>query len=315
MKKTVTFIMSLILCLSLISCNDKETNKTPDNNGGDNGSIVYPEDGYNAEDDSPVALITASIVKNDGDNTTATAEELIETFNNNQEHFNKYYTNANITFNGTIKSILKNQMTMISDNVWEYRDVVVVFEEGFCLVNPPQDLAEFSAGDVVEVSGNIITATTHMMLTVHGPTGSDPTVWVDGSTMGILTVPQTGTIDINSLSVTEFVELFNDNQDKFNKYCTGKTITRTSKISSISKDQMTMVSDSAWEYKEKVVIFEDGFCLVNPPQELADYLPGDTVTFSGNIITATTHMMLTVHGPTKSDPTVWVDGSTAGIIS
>ena len=30
-------------------------------------------------------------------------------------------------------------MTMISDNVWEYRDVVVVFEEGFCTEEDDRD--------------------------------------------------------------------------------------------------------------------------------------------------------------------------------
>ncbi len=319
MKKLLALFLVTLLSITLISCDKideiKEKISPDDKEEVIEGVEDIIEDVLDEEEEEEQEeiekIVSASIANNEGETETLSANELIEIYNGNQAKFNKYYTGAEVNFTAAIESISLNQMTMISDANWGTGNTVVLLEGGWCLVNPPQDLADYMPGDKVQISAKIITAQTHMLVSVHGP--ANGVVWLDGTSGGIISDGGNKEVpSANSLKPSQLVEIFDANQARFNKYYTGVEVTKTGVIDSIALNQYAMKSDDLWNHGCTVVILEDGWCLVNPCDDIADLMPGDTVEFTGKIITAATHMLVQVHGPT-GERVVWIDASNGSI--
>ena len=138
MKKIVSLLLAGALTLSLAAC------------GGENNTT-------NAESDTPnTDTSAATIITNEGDTVTMTAQDLIDAYDSNEASFNKLYQYAEIQFTGTISNIKVDTSVIVEPGSVKAGQQKIVFEEGWCLVlsedNSTYDLADFNAGDVVNVT-------------------------------------------------------------------------------------------------------------------------------------------------------------------
>ena len=140
MKKGVSLILAAALMLSLAAC------------GGGGGATSDGENGTSS----------ATIITNEGDTVTMTAQDLIDAYDSNEASFNKLYQYAEIQFTGTISNIKVDTSVIVEPGSVMAGQQKIVFEEGWCLVlsedNTTYDLADFNAGDVVEVTTSIVGA-------------------------------------------------------------------------------------------------------------------------------------------------------------
>ncbi len=140
MKKGVSLILAAALMLSLAAC------------GGGGGATSDGENGTSS----------ATIITNEGDTVTMTAQDLIDAYDSNEASFNKLYQYAEIQFTGTISNIKVDTSVIVEPGSVMAGQQKIGFEEGWCLVlsedNTTYDLADFNAGDVVEVTTSIVGA-------------------------------------------------------------------------------------------------------------------------------------------------------------
>ena len=133
MKRILALFLALLMALSLCAC------------GGD------------TEADDETAK--ATIVTNEGETVTMTAQELMDEYDTNEARYKKLYKGAKIDFTGTVATIKTNTSVIVEDNSVKATQNKIVFEEGWCLVigaeNTSFDLAEYSKGQKLKVSTGI----------------------------------------------------------------------------------------------------------------------------------------------------------------
>lgn len=124
MKKALSLLLALVLCLGLCACATQ--NSSP-----------------------------AAIIDNDGNSVSMTAKELCDIYSENKAKFDKYYYGATINFTGTVESVRTDFLMNGSD----IRVDRITFKEGWevYLLHAWNDdiLVELSEGTVVEVSSKI----------------------------------------------------------------------------------------------------------------------------------------------------------------
>ena len=135
MKKALSLILALVLCLSLCAC-------------GDGGKISKEP-----------AVTKAKIETNDGNTVEMSAEELFNEYDSNEARFNKLYRGATITLTGTVKYIKVDTSVYSGDSIRPDQNKIV-FEDGWCLIigykNDTYDLADYYPGQKLEVTTGII---------------------------------------------------------------------------------------------------------------------------------------------------------------
>ena len=144
MKKYISLLLALVLCLSLCACGGG-------NNTENNNSSAEKED-----------TTKATVITNEGETVTMTADELIEIYDSNEAKFNKLYSGAKITFVGTISNIKVDTSVIVESGSVKAGQNKIVFEEGWSLVigadNTTVDLADLDVGAVYEVTTSIVGA-------------------------------------------------------------------------------------------------------------------------------------------------------------
>lgn len=135
MKKALSLILAIVLCLGLCAC------------------------GVGTETPTEPAVTKATIVTNEGNTVEMSAEDLFKEFDGNEARFNKLYRGATITFTGTVKYI-KADTAVYSGNSVRPDQNKIVFEDGWCLIigykNDTYDLADYYPGQKLEVTTGII---------------------------------------------------------------------------------------------------------------------------------------------------------------
>ena len=130
MKKALSLILALVLCLSLCAC----------------GSNDAPE-------------TKATITTNEGKTVELSAQDLFNEFDGNEARFEKIYQGATIEFIGTVKYIKTDTLVYDGDSVPAHQNKIV-FEEGWCIIighqNTSFDLADYYPGQKLEVRTGII---------------------------------------------------------------------------------------------------------------------------------------------------------------
>ena len=143
MRKIPVLLLTAILALSLTACGNGK-NADAGNNAAKNSAS------------------TATIITNEGNTVSMTAEELIDAYDSNEASFNKLYQYAQIQFTGTISNIKVDTSVIVDGSGVKGGQQKIVFEEGWCLVlgkdNENYDLADFNSGDVVTVTSSIVGA-------------------------------------------------------------------------------------------------------------------------------------------------------------
>ena len=142
MKKALSLILALALCLSLCACGGRTdtTNEVP----------TQPTE------------IKATISTNEGKTVELSAQDLFNEFDGNEARFNKIYKGATIKFVGTVKYIKTNTLVSTGDGTATSDQHKIVFEEGWCVIighaNTTYDLADYYPGQRLEVSTGILDA-------------------------------------------------------------------------------------------------------------------------------------------------------------
>lgn len=144
MKKLPSFLILAIFMISLVAC------------GNENKTVGAGNDTSNTD------TSVATIITNEGETVTMTAQDLIEAYDSNEVSFNKMYQYAAIQFTGTISNIKVDTSVVVEPGSVRAGQQKIVFEEGWCLAlsenNSTYDLADFNAGDVVKVTSSIFGA-------------------------------------------------------------------------------------------------------------------------------------------------------------
>lgn len=156
MKKILFLVLTATLMLSLVACSG-DTGTI--NSGNETASQEAAHTENNTKDnDAP----GATIITNEGETVTMTAEELIDAYDSNEVSFNKLYQYAEIQFTGTISNIKVDTSVIVDGSGVKGGQQKIVFEEGWCLVlgkdNQNYDLADFNSGDLVTVTSSIVGA-------------------------------------------------------------------------------------------------------------------------------------------------------------
>lgn len=142
-KKIFMLVFVLMISLSIVSC----------------GSSASSD---NENDDAADTSATAVVTTNQGNTVKTTFDELVAAYDANEASFLKTYGYAKIEFTGTIKNIKVDTSVIVEPSSIKASQNKIVFEEGWCLVlstnNTNFDLANFNAGDVVEVETSIVGA-------------------------------------------------------------------------------------------------------------------------------------------------------------
>lgn len=152
MKKTLSLILALLLCLSLCACSDNNTqnNESTEATNDTTGTTNTAE-----------TVNTATITTNEGKTVEVSVQDLFNEYDANEARFNKLYKDAVIEFIGTVKYI------KVDTGVYDGKNVIsgqskIVFEEGWCLIigngNTTYDLADYYPGQKLEVSTGIVSA-------------------------------------------------------------------------------------------------------------------------------------------------------------
>lgn len=136
MKKALSLILALAMCLGLCAC------------GGENS-------GGNKAANNKAVIIT-----NEGKSVAMSAEELFKEYDANEARFNKLYNGATIQFTGTVKNIKADTSVYAGNNSIRPGQNKIVFEEGWCLIigyqNDTYDLADYYPGQKLEITTGII---------------------------------------------------------------------------------------------------------------------------------------------------------------
>ena len=134
MKKALSLILALVMCLSLCAC------------GGGDPSIPTNNE--------------ATVITNEGETVEVSAQDLFDEYDANEARFIKIYHGSTIEFTGTVKQVEVNATVVSNLNSVGPGPSKIVFEEGWCLVlgkdNTKFDLADYYPGQKLEVSTGII---------------------------------------------------------------------------------------------------------------------------------------------------------------
>lgn len=146
MKKVLSAILALVICLSLCAC------------GGGNNT---PETTEPAAEISATATNAATVITNEGKSVEVCAQDLFDEYDANEARFAKIYGGAPIEFVGTVKNIKTNTYVYTGESVSSEQNKIV-FEEGWCLIigreNTTYDLADYYPGQKLKVSTGIASA-------------------------------------------------------------------------------------------------------------------------------------------------------------
>ena len=149
MKKVITLLLTLIICISLCACNTNTSSTAS-----------------TAPTASTASTAAAKIVDNEGNVVEKTSKQLRQVYKDNNAQFDKYYKNANISFTGTISKIDSN----FKENGSPAYDAIT-FEEGWRVYIKHEinqvyalagvndgvyDFAELKIGDKLNVDATII---------------------------------------------------------------------------------------------------------------------------------------------------------------
>lgn len=145
MKKRCILILVAVLVLSVTACGNKADNAF----GADT----------TAADSQAIENLKATIVTNEGETVTMTADELIEVYDSNEAKFNKLYQYAQIEFIGTVDYLKVDTSVIVKSGTVTEHQQKIVFKEGWCLVigtgNTAFDLADFNTGDKLKITTSI----------------------------------------------------------------------------------------------------------------------------------------------------------------
>ncbi len=172
MKKTISLLAALMICLSLFACSAEKAEQ----------NIESPkEEITESTGQSPK---TATVITNEAKTVEVNAQDLFDEYDSNEARFEKIYGGATINFVGTIKNI-KTDTKVVTDNAKvSSGQNKIVFEEGWSLIisskNTTYDLADFYPGQKLKVSTGIINPafdTEFLQKTADGTR----TVWLVGN--------------------------------------------------------------------------------------------------------------------------------------
>ena len=106
----------------------------------------------------------ATVITKDFTVEHLSANEIFELYDGNDASFEKNYTDAQVRFTGTVKSV--KSKSAIQKEPGEFFDTdhpvhpVIYFEEGWCLAlskhNPNYDITEYAPGDVLSVTTGLV---------------------------------------------------------------------------------------------------------------------------------------------------------------
>ena len=137
MKKALSLILALVMCLSLCAC------------GGEN----------NTPETTAPATNTATVITNEGETVNVSAQDLFDEYDANEARFAKVYAGATIEFIGTVKYI-KIKTNVYTGESITTRQNKIVFEEGWCLIlganSTLYDLADYYPGQKLKVTTGIV---------------------------------------------------------------------------------------------------------------------------------------------------------------
>ena len=162
MKKWISMLLALVLCMSLCAC------------GGENAT------------EETADLGKAAITTKDGEIAMMSAQELIDVYNGNEASFAALYGGAQIHFTGTVQSVKLDTSVVVESGSVKASQNKVIFEEGWSLVlsvdNKNIDLASLVPGQAYEVTTGIVGAPfdTDFLKEVAGGT---QVVWLVGDDM------------------------------------------------------------------------------------------------------------------------------------
>ena len=168
MKKVLSLVLALVMCLSLCAC------------GGSKGK--------NAK---------ATIIKNDGETVEMSAKELIMENDANEAKFLKLYSGASVEFVGTVETVKVGDMVYTRDGIISKQNKIV-FTEGWCLTlgsnNDKYDLSDYYVGQKLKVSTGVVGA---FYENAFDETG-DKVIWLVGNDnlWGYVINKQTTTISV-----------------------------------------------------------------------------------------------------------------------
>lgn len=143
MKKAISLLLALVMCLSLCAC------------GGGNDS---PETNEPPVETSAPATNTATVITSENETVEVSAQDLFNEYDANEARFAKIYGGATIEFVGTVKYIKIETPVYIGESVSAEQNKIV-FEEGWCLIlgkDTLYDLADYYPGQKLKVSTGIV---------------------------------------------------------------------------------------------------------------------------------------------------------------
>jgi len=172
MKKALSLILELVLCMSLCACGGSETV----NNTTDTVNTV--------QDAAPVVEPKATIKTRDGNTETLTSSELCAIYFENQAKYSSKYQTADATVTGTVESVSEhleyfgNTRKMVYDiKLKEGWEIIVLAE---C----HKEVIELSAGDKVRVSSEL--QLVHFNVVTMQSIGIGSSGWHDDTTIEVV---------------------------------------------------------------------------------------------------------------------------------
>ena len=126
----------------------------------------------------------AYIMNNEGNEVQLSSEELMNIYDSNQAKFYKLYGGAMITFESVVESIAINTEVIVDSNHITTGQNKIVFKDGWCLIigseNENFDLADYNAGDVLQVTTSIATTPWDTEF-IKEVSGNKRVVWLIGN--------------------------------------------------------------------------------------------------------------------------------------
>ncbi|MBR4289952.1 MAG: hypothetical protein IKT52_04845 [Oscillospiraceae bacterium] len=143
MKKVMSLLLALVMCLSLCACGGNDTSKTTD---------------APTETTAPT-VNKATVITNEGETVEVSAQDLFNEYDANEARFAKIYGGATIEFVGTVKYI-KIETNVYNGESVSAKQNKIVFEEGWCLIlgadSTLYDLADYYPGQKLKVTTGIV---------------------------------------------------------------------------------------------------------------------------------------------------------------
>ena len=145
MKKIVLSVLILCMVICMASCG--AANQSDDFTGGSSSSSKKG--------------VTATVVTNDGERKSMTAEDLGEIYDANAVAFKNKYVGASVSFKAKVEKV--NGRTMLEGY---YMESYLELEDGWIVETYPSEVEDLLPGDTVKVEGNIYSVDTRSFTTV-----------------------------------------------------------------------------------------------------------------------------------------------------